>query len=178
MRIVFDGGFSEEDEMAVNSEKTLAHGNLKNRAVFAARNYWSGLLFGIGLMAFGTGTFFHQLLQWNHFYDLSNDETGIFSDGLLNLFSWIATVSGLFLLSSLRRRNAVWPKRWVGSAFMGSGIYLLFDGFIVHKVFGFHQIRYGMDVLPYDIVWNASGGIFLLTGLYMVLQTKKENHRN
>lgn len=163
--------------MVTNSDKTTAYGNIRNRAVFAARNFWSGLLFGIGIMAFGTGTVFHQILQWNHFYDLSNKETGIFSDGLQNLFSWIVTVAGLFLLSGLRRRKALWPKRWVGSALMGSGIYLLFDGFIVHKVFGFHQIRYDMDVLPYDIAWYVSGGLFLLTGLLMVLQTKKENHR-
>lgn len=163
--------------MAANSDKTVAYGNLKNRAVFAARNFWSGLLFGIGLMAFAIGTIFHQLLQWNHFYDLAGEETGIFSDGLLNLFAWIATITGLFLLSSLRRRNALWPKRWVGSAFMGSGIYLLFDTVVVHKLLGFHQIRYGMDVLPYDLAWGASGIIFFLTGLFMVIQTKKENHR-
>lgn len=163
--------------MVTNSDKTTAYGNIKNRSVFAARNFWSGLLFGIGIISFGIGTVFHQLLQWNHFYDLADEETGIFSDGLLNLFSWTATVTGLFLLSSLRRRNAVWPKRWVGSAFMGSGIFLLFDGFIVHKLLGFHQIRYDTDVFSYDIVWNVSGGLFLLTGLFMVLQTKKENHR-
>lgn len=163
--------------MTANSDKTPSYGNLKNRAVFAARNYWSGLLFGIGFMAFAISVSFHQLLQWHHFYDLSDIETGIFSDGLLNLFSWIFTVAGLFLLSSLRRRNALWPKRWIGSAFMGSGVYLLLDGLIVHKVFGFHQIRYDVAILPYDIVWNASGVIFLMTGFLMVLQTKKKNHR-
>lgn len=163
--------------MAANAEKTVSYGNLKNRAVFAARNFWSGILFGVGIMAFGIGTVFHQLLQWHHFYDLSNEETGIFSDGMLNLFSWIVTVSGLFLLSSLQKRKALWPKRWVGSALMGSGLYLLFDGIIVHKLMGLHQIRYGYDMLPYDITWIAGGAIFLLTGGVMVLQTRKENHR-
>lgn len=163
--------------MENNSDRVVSYGNLRNREVFAPRNFWSGLLFGIGMMSFFIGTVFNQLLQWNHFYDLADEKTGVFSDGLVNLFAWIATVTGLFLLSSLRRRNAVWPKRWVGSALMGSGLYLLFDGFVIHKVFGFHQVRYGMDVLPYDIAWNASGGLFLLTGLFLVLQTKKENQR-
>lgn len=167
----------EEDGMAANSDKTIAYGNIKNRAVFAARNYWSGLLFGIGVMAFGIGTIFYQLLQWSHFYNLASEEAGIFSDGLLNLFAWGCSVTGLFLLAGLRKRKALWPKRWVGSALMGSGIYLLFDGLIVHKLLKFHQIRYDTDLLPYDTVWIASGGIFLLTGLLMVIQTKKENHR-
>lgn len=164
--------------MASNAEKAVSYGNLKNRAVFSARNFWSGILFGVGMMAFGIGTVFHQLLQWHHFYDLANEETGIFSDGILNLFSWIAAVSGLFLLSSLQKRKALWPKRWAGSALMGSGIYLLFDGLIVHKVMGLHQIRSNYDLLPYDLAWNAGGAVFLLTGLVMVVQTKKENQRN
>lgn len=163
--------------MAVNAENTISYGNLKNRTVFAARNFWSGILFGVGIMAFGIGTVFHQLLQWHHFYDLSNEETGIFSDGILNLVAWIVTVSGLFLFSSLRKRKALWPKRWVGSGLMGSGFYLLFDGIIIHKLLGLHQIRYGYDLFPYDVAWIAGGAVFSLTGLVMVLQTKKENLR-
>ncbi|MFD1030017.1 DUF2243 domain-containing protein [Metaplanococcus flavidus] len=163
--------------MAANSDKTIPYGNLKNRAVFAVRNFWSGLLFGIGIMAFGVGTVFHQLLQWHHFYDLSDEASGIFSDGILNLVAWIVTVSGLFLLSGLRKRKALWPKRWVGAALMGSGIYLLFDGLVIRKLLSLHQIRYGFEILPYDLAWNISGAIFFLTGLFMVLQTKKENHR-
>ncbi|TAA73529.1 DUF2243 domain-containing protein [Planococcus salinarum] len=163
--------------MAANAKKTVSYGNLKNRAVFAARNFWSGLLFGVGTMAFATGTVFHQILQWHHFYDLSTERTGVFSDGILNLFSWVVTVTGLFLLSNLQKRKGLWPKRWIGSALMGSGIYILFDGIIIHKLLGLHQIRYGYDLFPYDVSWIAGGVIFSLTGLVMVLQTKKENFR-
>ncbi|WP_052131508.1 DUF2243 domain-containing protein [Planococcus sp. CAU13] len=163
--------------MAANTDKPIAYGNIKNRAVFAARNFWSGLLFGIGIMAFATGTIFHQLLQWHHFYDLSNREEGIFSDGLFNLISWIFTFSALSLLISLQRRKALWPKRLTGSALMGAGIYLLFDGIVIHKLLGLHQIRQVDDLLPYDIAWIAGGGVFLLAGLFMVFQTRKENHR-
>lgn len=163
--------------MAANTDKTIAYGNLKNRAVFAARNFWSGLLFGIGAMTFVAGTVFHQLLQWHHFYELGDDKAAVFSDGMFNLFSWIVTLSSLALLYSLQRRKALWLKRWSGSAMMGAGIYLLFDGIVVHKLLKLHQIRQVSDLLPYDIVWLASGGVFLLTGLFLVFQTSKENHR-
>ncbi|WP_422124194.1 DUF2243 domain-containing protein [Planococcus sp. X10-3] len=163
--------------MAANSDKTISYGNMRNRAVFAVRNFWSGILFGIGITAFGIGTVFHQLLQWHHYYDLSDEASGIFSDGIFNLVAWIVTFSGLFLLSGLRKRKAFWPKRWGGAALMGSGIYILFDGLVIQKLLGLHQIRYGYEILPYDLTWNISGAIFFFTGLFMVFQTKKENHR-
>lgn len=166
-----------EDAMAAKSEKEIPYGNLRNRAVFAVRNFWSGILFGIGVMAFFIGTVFHQLLQWHHFYDLSHEAAGILSDGILNILSWIVAFSGLFLLTGLRKRKALWPKRWIGSALMGAGIYILFDGLIIHKILELHQIRYGHELLSYDLAWNISGAVFLLTGLVMVLQTRKENHR-
>lgn len=161
----------------MNSDKGTAYGNLKNRAVFAARNFWSGILFGIGITAFLLGTIFHQLLQWHHFYDLSTKEAGIFSDGLLNLFAWLVVFSALSLLISLQRRKGFWPKRWIGSALMGVGIYILFDGIVVHKYLKLHQIRLVNDLFSYDVVWTASGGVFLLIGLFIVIQTRKENHR-
>lgn len=163
--------------MGPSSDKTIAHGNLKNRAVFAARNFWSGLLFGLGFMAFATVTAFHQLLQWHHFYDLSDKETGIFSDGILNMLAWTCAIAGLALLISLQKRKALWPRRWTGAAMMGAGIYLLFDGIVIHKLLKMHQIRQVDDLLPYDITWLAGGTAFLLTGLFLVVQTRKENHR-
>jgi len=33
-----------------------------------------------------------------------------------------------------------------------------------HKVLGLHQVRYDVDLLPYDVAWNAAGGALLVAG--------------
>lgn len=83
-----------------------SHGG-KHHPKLKKRNLWSGLLFGIGLMAFVEEVIFHQLLQWHHFYDLATPKIGIFADGLLNSFAWFAAIGGLFMFADLRRRQAV-----------------------------------------------------------------------
>lgn len=45
-------------------------------------NFWSGILFGLGMIAFIDETVFHQLLHWHHFYDKSTTDVGLVSDGL------------------------------------------------------------------------------------------------
>lgn len=84
-----------------------------------ARNVWSGVLFGIGLMALIDEIIFHQLLQWHHFYDKSTPFTGIFTDGLLNAFALFAVVGGLFMFADLHRKHTIHMMRWVASVFTG-----------------------------------------------------------
>lgn len=158
--------------MAVNRTNSTSNGFAGNQVLYSSRNFWSGLLFGIGLIAFMDEVFFHQLLQWHHFYDLATTRTGILSDGLLNSFAWFAAIFSLFMLSDLRRRNALWPVKWTGAAFLGAGSFQLFDGLIHHKVLNLHQIRYGVDILPYDLVWNISAAIFIAIGLFILSQTR------
>lgn len=141
--------------------------------VYEKRNIWSGLLFGIGAMAVVDEVIFHQLLQWHHFYDLSTPAAGIVADGLLNSFAWVATVGGLFLLADLRRRQAFLKTRWIGALCAGAGGFQLFDGSINHKVLRVHQIRYNVELFPYDLFWNVFGGILLLAGLYLIAQSRK-----
>jgi uncharacterized membrane protein len=45
------------------------------------RSIWSGVLAGVGLVAFIDETAFHQLLHWHHFYDQSTPAVGLVSDG-------------------------------------------------------------------------------------------------
>lgn len=59
------------------------------RRNYSSRNIWSGILFGIGLVAFLDEAVFHQLLHWHHFYDRSTTEIGLVSDGLFHAFSWL-----------------------------------------------------------------------------------------
>lgn len=49
------------------------------------KNLWSGLLFGIGLVAFIDEAVFHQLLHWHHFYDKSTTGIGDFFMPLVGL---------------------------------------------------------------------------------------------
>ncbi|WP_433957232.1 DUF2243 domain-containing protein [Cytobacillus horneckiae] len=144
-----------------------------NQANDSKRNLWSGILFGLGLVAFIDETVFHQLLNWHHFYDQSTTKIGLISDGIFHAFSWIATVGGLFMVADLRRRAAWWPKRWIGGALLGIGLFNLYDGLIQHKVMKLHQIRYGVDLLPYDLVWNISAAIIALIGIAIILNTNK-----
>jgi uncharacterized membrane protein len=159
--------------MAIQSEQS----DKQNREGFqkeqASRNLWSGLLFGIGGMAFVDEVIFHQLLQWHHFYDLSTPRIGIVADGLLNSFAWFAAIGGLFLFADLRRRRAVWMKRWQAAVLIGLGGFQLFDGIVDHKVLRTHQIRYDVELLPYDLAWNMFGAVLLAIGIVLLMRSKK-----
>ncbi|MDN4494955.1 DUF2243 domain-containing protein [Ureibacillus aquaedulcis] len=131
-------------------------------------NVWSGFLFGVGLVAFIDEAVFHQLLHWHHFYDKSTPSIGLVSDGIFHAFSWFATVAALFMLADLRKRN-VWDRgRWIGALILGTGVFQLYDGIIQHKLLRLHQIRYGVDIIPYDIVWNVSAGFMIIIGLIIL----------
>ena len=128
------------------------------------RSTLSGVLAGLGLVAFVDETVFHQLLHWHHFYDRSTPDVGLVSDGLFHAFGFVAVVTGLFLLADLRRRHALVVRRWVGGVLLGAGAFQLYDGLVQHKVFGLHQIRYGVDLLPYDLVWNVLAAVLVVAG--------------
>lgn len=146
---------------------------MKQLIAHPQRNLWSGILFGLGVAAFIDEVVFHQLLAWHHFYDKSSMAIGLISDGLFHAFSWFATVASLFLLADIKRRNSFWVKRWVSGMLLGLGFFQLYDGLIQHKIFQIHQIRYEVNVLPYDIVWNAIAVIILIVGFIVFIQTQK-----
>lgn len=160
--------------MNLLKDNPAAYANSKNRAVRASRNFWSGFFFGLGLVAFIDEAVFHQILHWHHFYDQSTPAAGLISDGVFHAFSWFATVGALFLMADLRRRNAFWPKRWIGSVFLGAGAFQLYDGIVQHKLLQLHQIRYDVELLPYDLIWNISAAVLLIIGIILLLQTRKE----
>ncbi|MFK8795850.1 DUF2243 domain-containing protein [Planococcus plakortidis] len=145
----------------------------KDKLSYSSRNLGSGFLFGLGLVAFFDEIVFHQLLGWHHFYDKSTDAVGLFSDGLFHAFSWFATVASLFLVADLRRRRVFWIKRWIGGVLLGVGAFQLYDGIVQHKLLELHQIRYNVEILPYDIVWNVVAVIILLIGIILFIQTQK-----
>lgn len=131
------------------------------------RSTRSALLIGIGIMSSIDEIIFHQVLGWHHFYDQSTPEIGLVSDGLLHAANLIFIVGGFFLLSDVRRSQALVPRRAWAGFFMGMGGFQLFDGLVDHKVFRAHQIRYNVELLPYDLAWNIAGVLILIVGILL-----------
>jgi uncharacterized membrane protein len=129
---------------------------------------WSGLLVGLGVVAFIDETVFHQLLHWHHFYDKSTPAVGLVSDGIFHAVGFTAMVVGLFLLADAVRRGSFIPKRWWGALLLGAGGFQLYDGIVQHKIRKLHQIRYNVTIWPYDLTWNGiavlAAGVLLMLG--------------
>jgi uncharacterized membrane protein len=122
------------------------------------------VLIGVGIAAFVDETVFHQLLHWHHFYDKSTPAIGLVSDGAFHAFGWFAVVIGLALVADLRRRAAFSGRALVGGTLLGAGVFQLYDGTIQHKLLRLHQIRYHVDLLPYDLTWNILAAIAIVAG--------------
>ncbi|MDI7743636.1 DUF2243 domain-containing protein [Lysinibacillus fusiformis] len=135
-------------------------------------NFWSGIFFGLGFVAFIDEAVFHQLLHWHHFYDKSTTSIGLISDGIFHAFSWFATVVALFMLADIRKRKVWDAKSWSGAAILGAGVFQLYDGIIQHKIMRLHQIRYVAEVIYYDIVWNVIAGCMIVIGLVLLIRKR------
>ncbi|PLS15912.1 DUF2243 domain-containing protein [Bacillus sp. M6-12] len=146
----------------------------KNRTKYSSRNLWSGILFGLGLVGFIDEAVFHQLLHWHHFYDKSTTDIGLVSDGFFHAFSWFSTIGSSFLIADLNRRHAFWFKRWLGGVMLGGGAFQLYDGIIQHKLMKLHQIRYNVNILPYDFTWNILAAAMLAIGFIIVIRTGRQ----
>lgn len=130
-------------------------------------------LIGAASMAAVDEIVFHQILGWHHFYDRSTTEVGLLSDGLLHTAELLALVAGFFLHADLRRRRALAPAHAWAGFFLGLGIFQLLDGVVDHKLLRLHQIRYGVDVTPYDWAWNVSAVILLLVGVVLAVRAAR-----
>ena len=145
---------------------------------YLRQNLWSGILFGLGLVAFIDEAAFHQLLHWHHFYDKSTTDIGLISDGLFHAFSWFATIGSLFMLANIRRNKSLFIERWLGGLFLGAGLFQLYDGIVQHKWMRLHQIRYNVDILPYDLTWNITAFVMVVIGSILVMKTRNRSNRH
>jgi uncharacterized membrane protein len=134
----------------------------------AGRNVASGVFLGLGVAAFVDETVFHQLLHWHHFYDRSTPAAGLVSDGLFHAFGFFCAVGALFLLADLRRRQSFDRRRWWGGLLTGAGAFQLYDGTVQHKLLRLHQIRYHVDLVPYDWTWNVIAVVVLVAGVVLL----------
>ena len=142
------------------------------------RNLIAGLLLGLGTVAFIDEVIFHQLLHWHHFYDKSTSDVGLVSDGLFHAFSWFATVASLILVVRLIRDSAFRGLTFAGGWLTGAGFFQLYDGLVQHKVLGLHQIRYDVDLAPYDITWNIIAAVLLASGTALWIITARRAKRS
>ncbi|MFC7710873.1 DUF2243 domain-containing protein [Micromonospora lupini] len=142
------------------------------RTVDARSSTLAGVLIGVAIMAAVDEIVFHQLLAWHHFYDRSTPSVALLSDGLLHAAEVIALVGGFFWFADLRRRLVLSPRLAWGGVLLGAGGFQLFDGLVDHKVLRVHQIRYGVHLVPYDVVWNVGGAVLLLAGAALVWWTR------
>ena len=129
---------------------------------------------GVGVMAAVDEIVFHQILAWHHFYDRSSGTFGLLSDGLLHAASLVLVVGGFFRLADLHRRRALARRSARAGVVLGLGGFQLFDGVVDHKLLRLHQIRYGVDLLPYDLAWNAAAVLLLVLGLVLVARSRGE----
>ncbi|MEU9419042.1 DUF2243 domain-containing protein [Streptomyces sp. NPDC048272] len=131
-------------------------------------------MLGTAFMAAIDEIVFHQVLGWHHFYDRSTLGVGLMSDGLLHTAELLALVVGFFLYADLRRRRALASGHAWAGFFLGLGIFQLFDGIVDHKLLRLHQIRYGVDVTPYDWAWNTAALVLLLIGTALAVRAGRD----
>jgi uncharacterized membrane protein len=144
-----------------------------NAAVPIGRNVVSGVLLGLGIAAFVDETVFHQLLHWHHFYDKSTPAVGLVSDGLFHAGGWFCAVASLFLFADLRRRDGLRPLHWWGGLLLGAGLFQLYDGTVQHKLLRLHQIRYNVDIAPYDWTWNVLAVVLVVLGAVLLIRAHR-----
>lgn len=139
----------------------------------ARRSTLTGGALGIALMAAVDEIVFHQLLGWHHFYDRSTSQVGLLSDGLLHAAELVLLVASGFLVADLARRRALHRRSLAGGTLAGAGLFQLFDGLVNHKVLGLHQVRYDVDLLPYDVAWNVAGALLLAVGALVLASARR-----
>ncbi|WP_084469590.1 DUF2243 domain-containing protein [Jiangella gansuensis] len=141
----------------------------------ANRSLTVGAMIGVAVMAAVDEVVFHQLLGWHHFYDRSATDVALMSDGLLHAAELVLLVAGFVLLSDLRRRGTLAVgAAWAG-VLLGSGAFQVWDGLVHHKVLRLHQVRYGVDLLPYDMTWNAVGVVLLAAGVALARRSRRSS---
>ncbi|MBT2484191.1 MULTISPECIES: DUF2243 domain-containing protein [unclassified Microbacterium] len=144
-----------------------------NRMIFRTRTFWGAALMGVGTMAALDEIVFHQLLQWHHFYDRASGDVGLVSDGLLHAAELVALGAGFFLLLDAQRRRQFAGPVAASGFLTGLGAFQLWDGTVDHKILRLHQIRYDVDLVPYDIAWNGAGLLLLAAGIVLGVRVQR-----
>lgn len=143
----------------------------------------AGTLLGIGMGGFVDGIVFHQLLQIHNMLSAKYPTTGVeaerlvvnleinmFWDGLFHAFTWIMTALGLALLwKGVQRRDVpLSTKTFVGSLFLGWGLFNLVEGIIDHHLLHIHHVTETANHLIWDLAFLTSGLVLIGIGWTMI----------
>ena len=137
----------------------------------------AGTFLGIGMGGFLDGILLHQLLQTHNMLSarlpkttIANMEVNMVWDGLFHALTWMMTAIGLALLwRAARRAEVLWSgKVFVGSLFLGWGLFNLVEGIIDHHILHLHHVIERLGVSVYDYAFLASGVIFIIGGLVAI----------
>jgi len=130
---------------------------------------WAALgpiVFGIGLAGTLDEIVLHQILHWHHLYDRSTPGVALVSDGLLHIGSTAALLfGGREILRRRHEAGGLPGHRTVAGTMLGAGGFNFYDGTVQHKVFRLHQVRYGVDPLPYDAAFIGVAAVVFVIGL-------------
>jgi uncharacterized membrane protein len=138
----------------------------------------SGILLGTGLGGFLDGIVLHQILQWHNMLssirppdDLLTMKYNMLWDGLFHAFTWLTTVAGLVRLwRAGLRADVPWSTgTFVGSLFLGWGLFNLIEGLVDHQILGIHHVHPGAGQLAWDIAFLVSALVMILGG-YMAVR--------
>ena len=78
------------------------------------------------------------------------------------------------MVADVRRRKVWQPKKWVAGVLLGAGGFQLYDGIIQHKLMRLHQIRYHVNIVPYDMVWHITSVLMVLIGIVLLVRFAKK----
>jgi uncharacterized membrane protein len=152
---------------------------------------WTGVLLGIGIMAFLDETLLHQLLQWHTFYWNTDQHGRILSDGLFHAFSTLLLLWGALRLWRGRDTWAL-PYRYaiVAAILIGAGGFNLYDGIVQHVIFHFHVVNelvcsspasrndtlLGIcrNDIPYEVVFDVVALVVLSVGIIWWRRASRE----
>lgn len=142
----------------------------------------AGTILGIGMGGFVDGILFHQLLQVHNMLSaavpkttIANVEVNMFWDGLFHTFTWLMTALGIGLLWRAGKHAEVpWSTRaFVGSLFLGWGLFNLLEGIVDHYVLQIHHVVERLGLSVFDAAFVASGIIFIIGGLLAIRSGRK-----
>jgi uncharacterized membrane protein len=148
-----------------------------NRRMYQGPIISSGILLGTGLGGFFDGILLHQILQWHNMLstvrppdDLVAMKYNMLWDGLFHAFTWLTTVAGLARLWRAGLRTDVpWSTAtFVGSLFLGWGLFNLIEGVIDHQILGIHHVHPGAGELALDLAFLVSALVMIVGGYVFV----------